>query len=121
MLVGVLALQGDFAEHVAMLTRMGVAAREVRLPRDLDGVDALIMPGGESTTFAKLAVRWGLIAPIRDFIAAGKPVWGTCAEGLRHVDLVFREDTDREVASLQKGLRTARLTPNRPQHQGRGK
>ena len=79
MVVGVLALQGDFAEHVAMLTRMGVAAREVRLPHDLDGIDALIMPGGESTTFAKLAVRWGLITPIRAFIAEGKPVWGTCA------------------------------------------
>ena len=79
MIAGVLALQGDFAEHVAVLNRIGVASAEVRLPRDLERVDALIMPGGESTTFGKLAVRWGMIEPIRAFIQAGKPVWGTCA------------------------------------------
>ena len=79
MIAGVLALQGDFAEHIAMLTRIGVEAVEVRLPRDLERVDALIMPGGESTTFGKLAVRWGMIEPIRAFAQAGKPVWGTCA------------------------------------------
>ncbi len=79
MIAGVLALQGDFAEHVAVLERIGVSALEVRLPRDLERVDALIMPGGESTTFGKLAVRWGMIEPIRAFARAGKPVWGTCA------------------------------------------
>jgi 5'-phosphate synthase pdxT subunit len=78
-IAGVLALQGDFAEHIAMLTRIGVEAVEVRLPRDLERVDALIMPGGESTTFGKLAVRWGMIEPIQAFAQAGKPVWGTCA------------------------------------------
>jgi 5'-phosphate synthase pdxT subunit len=78
-IAGVLALQGDFAEHVAVLERIGVSALEVRLPRDLERVDALIMPGGESTTFGKLAVRWGMIEPIRAFARAGKPVWGTCA------------------------------------------
>lgn len=81
MKVGVLALQGSFIEHVAMLERMGpeIATVEVRLPRDLEGLDALIMPGGESTTFAKLAVWHGLMEPIRDFIRSGKPTWGTCA------------------------------------------
>ncbi len=81
MKVGVLALQGSFSEHVAMLGRMGsdVTPVEVRLPRDLEGLDALIMPGGESTTFAKLAVWHGLMEPIRAFIQSGKPTWGTCA------------------------------------------
>ncbi len=64
-----------------MLERLGpeVGPVEVRLPRDLEGLDALIMPGGESTTFAKLAVWHGLMEPIRAFIQAGKPTWGTCA------------------------------------------
>ncbi len=79
MKVGVLALQGDFIEHVQALKRLGHEAVEVRLPRHLDGLDALIMPGGESTTFGKLAVRWGLIEPIQTFAHSGKPVWGTCA------------------------------------------
>lgn len=77
--IGVLALQGDFAEHVSMLRRMDLTASEVRLPRDLEGLDALIMPGGESTTFGKLAVRWGLLDPLRAFAQSGRPVWGTCA------------------------------------------
>ena len=81
MKVGVLALQGSFIEHVTMLERIGpdVTPVEVRLPRDLHGLDALIMPGGESTTFAKLAVWHGLMEPIREFIRSGKPTWGTCA------------------------------------------
>jgi 5'-phosphate synthase pdxT subunit len=77
--VGVLALQGDFAEHLAMLARLGVRAIPVRLPKDLDGLRALILPGGESTTIGKLAVAFGLVEPIRDMIRAGCPVWGTCA------------------------------------------
>lgn len=76
--VGVLALQGDFAEHVQALERLGVEAREVRLPKDLDGLQALIVPGGESTTIGKLAVAFGLIEPLREF-ALQNPVWGTCA------------------------------------------
>ena len=77
--VGVLALQGAFAEHLAMLRRLGVTGREVRLPKDLEGLDALILPGGESTTIGKVAVAYGLVEPIRQLIQAGKPVWGTCA------------------------------------------
>ena len=76
--VGVLALQGDFAEHIAALRRIGVQAREVRLPADLEGLDALIIPGGESTTIGKLAKEYALIDPLRAFGAA-KPIWGTCA------------------------------------------
>lgn len=76
--VGVLALQGDFAEHIAALRRIGAQAREVRLPADLEGLDALIIPGGESTTIGKLAKEYALIEPLRAFGAA-KPIWGTCA------------------------------------------
>jgi len=78
MIIGVLALQGDFAEHLAMLSRLGVQGREVRLPEDLEGLDGLIIPGGESTTIGKLAVDFNLIEPLRNF-GKNKPVWGTCA------------------------------------------
>jgi 5'-phosphate synthase pdxT subunit len=76
---GVLALQGDFAEHIAVLKRLKVETVEVRLPRDLDGVDALIMPGGESTTFSYLMDLYHLKEPIREMAGAGVPIWGTCA------------------------------------------
>ncbi len=78
MKLGVLALQGDFAEHSAALRRLGHSPVEVRLPRDLAGVEGLIIPGGESTTIGMLAEQYGLIGPIRE-LANGKPVWGTCA------------------------------------------
>jgi pyridoxal 5'-phosphate synthase pdxT subunit len=76
--IGVLALQGDFVEHEAILKRLGAETREVRLPADLEGLDGLIIPGGESTTITRLMAMYGLLQPIRDF-AAGRPVWGTCA------------------------------------------
>lgn len=78
MKIGVLALQGAFIEHINMLQSLGVEAVEVRLPADLEGLDGLIIPGGESTTIGKLATRFGLMEPLRHF-AAEKPVWGTCA------------------------------------------
>lgn len=78
MIIGVLALQGAFIEHIKMLNSLGVEAREVRLPADLIGLDGLIIPGGESTTIGKLAVMYGLMDPLRGF-ATEKPVWGTCA------------------------------------------
>ena len=78
MKIGVLAIQGDFAEHVAMLKRLGVAAVEVRLPLHLEGLNGLILPGGESTTIGKLAVDFGLIDPLRDF-SRSQAIWGTCA------------------------------------------
>ncbi len=79
MQIGVLALQGAFAEHVAMLRRLGVTPKEVRLPCDMEGLDGLIMPGGESTVMGKLATAFKLIDPIRNFAYARKPIWGTCA------------------------------------------
>lgn len=78
MKIGVLALQGDFAEHIAILKRLGAETVEVRLPRDLDGLDGLIIPGGESTTIGKLAVDFGLMEPLIDF-GESRAIWGTCA------------------------------------------
>lgn len=78
MLIGVLALQGDFAEHITMLSRLNAETRQVRLPTELDGLDGLIIPGGESTTIGKLAVDYGLLEPLKTF-GREKPIWGTCA------------------------------------------
>ena len=78
MKIGVLALQGAFIEHINILRDLGVEAIEVRLPTDLEGLDGLIIPGGESTTIGKLAEIYGLMEPLRLF-AREKPVWGTCA------------------------------------------
>ncbi|MFZ0532248.1 MAG: pyridoxal 5'-phosphate synthase glutaminase subunit PdxT [Anaerolineales bacterium] len=78
MRVGILALQGDFAEHRVMLRRLGVTVIEVRLPEQLEGLSGLIIPGGESTTIAKLAVSYGLMEPLCEF-GQEKAIWGTCA------------------------------------------
>lgn len=77
--VGVLALQGAFESHQQGLARLGVSSRQVRTPHDLAGVDALIMPGGESTTMSKLLVTSGVFDPLALRIADGMPVFGTCA------------------------------------------
>jgi 5'-phosphate synthase pdxT subunit len=79
MKIGVLAVQGDFAEHVAMLEQIGVEPVEVRLPAHLDGLSGLCLPGGESTTMRKLIDRWALRQPLLDFAATGAPIFGTCA------------------------------------------
>ena len=78
MRVGVLALQGAFIDHEKRLREIGVEPVEVRLPEQLDELDGLIIPGGESTTIGKLATEYGLIDPLREF-ARDKPTWGTCA------------------------------------------
>ena len=78
-LIGVLALQGAFSEHLAMLRRIGARARPVRLPGELAEVDALVIPGGESTTIGKLLVDYALLEPLRERVRAGLPVFGTCA------------------------------------------
>lgn len=78
MKIGVLALQGDFSEHIAMLRRLNVEASEVRLPEHLDGIDGLIIPGGESTTIGKLSVAYNLIDPLKLF-GQRHAIWGTCA------------------------------------------
>jgi 5'-phosphate synthase pdxT subunit len=76
--IGVLALQGAFVEHEQMRRRFGAEPVEVRLPEHLQGLDGLIIPGGESTTIGKLAVEYGMIEPLRAF-AQQRPTWGTCA------------------------------------------
>ena len=77
--IGVLALQGDFREHVATLAALDLPAFEVRTLEQIDAADGLIIPGGESTTIARLLLAFGLREPLRDRIASGLPVWGTCA------------------------------------------
>jgi len=77
MKIGVLALQGDFEEHCAVLRRLGVAAPEIRLPGQLEGLSGIVLPGGESTTIGKLATEYGLVQAVRDF-SCSRPVWGTC-------------------------------------------
>ncbi|RME84795.1 MAG: pyridoxal 5'-phosphate synthase glutaminase subunit PdxT [Caldilineae bacterium] len=78
MKVGVLALQGAFREHIKKLHQLGIEAEEIRLPRQLEGLDGLIIPGGESTTMGNLAEAFHLVEPLREF-RRHKPVWGTCA------------------------------------------
>jgi pyridoxal 5'-phosphate synthase pdxT subunit len=77
--VGVLALQGDVREHLEVLGSLGVQSRPVKKPGQLEEIDALVIPGGESTTIGKMAVRFGLFEPLREALAAGLPTFGTCA------------------------------------------
>ena len=90
MKIGVLALQGDFAEHVVMLRRIGAQTCEVRLPDQLQGLDGLIIPGGESTTIGKLAVDFGLLEPLRQF-GRTRAIWGTCAGAILLSNDVHRQ------------------------------
>ena len=96
MKIGVLALQGDFAMHRKALDRIGVDSAEVRMPRDLDEVGGLIMPGGESTTLLKLMDAWDFVPALEKFHAAGKPIFGTCAGMI----LLAREVVGPAQASL---------------------
>lgn len=77
--IGVLALQGAFLEHIKLLEQVGVDVIEVRKAEQLDGLDALVIPGGESTSMGLIAERWGLVDPLREWVQSGKPTWGTCA------------------------------------------
>lgn len=95
MQIGILALQGDFAEHRVMLNRLGVTVVEVRLPEQLAGLSGLIIPGGESTTIAKLAVSYGLIEPLCQF-GQDKAIWGTCAGAI-----FLSRDAGRDQPLLQ--------------------
>jgi 5'-phosphate synthase pdxT subunit len=104
--IGVLALQGDFREHAQMLRRLGVDCVEVRLPRDLDAVDGLIIPGGESTTIGKLLVAFDLMEPLRARIAEGFPVYGSCAGAIVLARNVEGRGTDQPVlASMNVRIR----------------
>lgn len=91
--IGVLALQGDFREHIRMLQQVGALAHAVRLPKDVRDIDGLVIPGGESTVMGKLMVEFKLDQPLRDLIASGLPVWGTCA-GL----ILLSRETDNALA-----------------------
>jgi 5'-phosphate synthase pdxT subunit len=107
--VGVLALQGDFEAHAGVLIRLGAEARIVRTPADLEGLDGLVIPGGESTTMTLGIEREGLAEPLRDLVRAGTPTLGTCA-GLimldrEHLDLLDvraeRNAFGRQVKSFE--------------------
>lgn len=88
-LIGVLALQGDFREHAAALQSLGVAVTLVRTPQELATVDALVIPGGESTAISKLAVAFEVLEPIRERIASGMPAYGSCAGLIMLADRVL--------------------------------
>jgi pyridoxal 5'-phosphate synthase pdxT subunit len=112
LVIGVLALQGDFEAHSKMLRGLGADVREVRVPADLDGLDGLVMPGGESTTMTLGIQREGLADPLRTFVATGKPVLGTCA-GMIMLDrahlgcmdtLCERNAFGRQIRSFEEDL-----------------
>jgi len=117
--VGVLALQGDVVEHIRALESSGTRVLEVRTERQLGAVDALIIPGGESTTVIKLLNRFGLVAPIKARVHAGMPLWGTCMgmivaahdvagldqETLDLIDITVRRNAfGRQIASAEVAL-----------------
>ena len=95
--VGVLALQGDVREHQHALTACGVETTRVRSVEELDAVDALVIPGGESTTMSNLALRWGLMQPLRDRVAAGMPAYGSCAGMIMLADTIEGGRPDQET------------------------
>lgn len=94
---GVLALQGDVREHLVALAAAGAVARPVRLPDELDEVDGLVLPGGESTTISKLAVLFGLMEPLRARVRAGMPVYGTCAGMILLADKILDPRSGQET------------------------
>ncbi|MDE7370880.1 MAG: pyridoxal 5'-phosphate synthase glutaminase subunit PdxT, partial [Desulfovibrio sp.] len=125
-LVGVLALQGAFREHVAALEKLGAPTREVRQLKDMDGIGAMVIPGGESTTMGKLLVDLGIMEPLHARIKVGMPVYGSCA-GLillcRHIEgseqprlgvldaTVRRNALGRQVDSFEADLAIPALGP----------
>jgi len=104
--IGVLALQGAFIEHIEALQRLKVKALPVYLPKELEGLDALIIPGGESTTISRLMVDFQLMQPLRDLAQAGLPIWGTCAGMI----LLAREVSDFALETL--GLMNIKVKRN---------
>ncbi len=95
MLIGVVAIQGDFAEHMDMLCRLGVETKKVRLPKDLESVDGVIIPGGESTTLGIVGTRYGLFDALRERIGEGLPVFGTCAGAIVLAKTILESDQPR--------------------------
>jgi len=94
--IGVLALQGAFVEHIALLRRLDVEALPVRLPRELEGLDGLVIPGGESTTIGRLMTEYDLVAPLRKLAKEGFPMMGTCAGMI----LLAKQVSDIDVEPL---------------------
>lgn len=104
--IGVLALQGAFAAHVRALAELGARTREVRTPADLGAVDALVMPGGESTTMSRLLTTSGLFDPLAERLAAALPVFGTCAGMiLLASDVADGRPDQRSFAAIDLGVR----------------
>lgn len=104
--VGVLALQGDVREHLRALARCGVTARPVRRPAELAEVDALVIPGGESTTMSKLAVEFGVLEPIRSRVRAGMPAYGSCAGMIMLADEILDGRPDqRSFGGIEMAVR----------------
>ncbi|MEW1697052.1 pyridoxal 5'-phosphate synthase glutaminase subunit PdxT [Streptomyces sp. NPDC093249] len=95
--IGVLALQGDVREHLIALAAADAVARPVRRPEELAEVDGLVIPGGESTTISKLAALFGMTEPLRERIAAGLPVYGTCAGLIMLADKILDPRSDQET------------------------
>ncbi len=131
--IGVLAMQGDVREHLRMLTAAGADPTAVRRPDELAGVDALVLPGGESTTMHKLTVAFGLFDALRERIAAGMPALGTCAgmimlaerieggiagqETVGGIDMTVRRNAfGRQVDSFEADIAFAGLEPAEPLH-----
>jgi pyridoxal 5'-phosphate synthase pdxT subunit len=99
--VGVLALQGDVLEHLRALRRCGANAVQVRSAEQLDGVDGLVIPGGESTTIGKLLTRFGLMEPVRERVRAGMPTFGTCAGMILLSDELDQDQEQPLIGGLQ--------------------
>ncbi|MFD7239168.1 pyridoxal 5'-phosphate synthase glutaminase subunit PdxT [Streptomyces syringium] len=95
--IGVLALQGDVREHLIALAAADAVARPVRRPEELDDLDGLVIPGGESTTMSKLAVAFGMLEPLRERVKAGLPVYGTCAGMIMVADKLLDGREDQET------------------------
>src|SRR5206468_1405333 len=93
--IGVLALQGDVREHVAALEQAGAAVARIRRPEDLDTVDAIVVPGGESTTIGKLLVTFELLEPLQKRVADGMPAYGSCAGMILLADRVLDGTADQ--------------------------
>ena len=126
MKIGVLAIQGDFAEHITILHGLGVETQEVRLPYQLGGLDGLIIPGGESTTLSRLMTIYELREPIQKMASDGKAIWGTCAGmimmaseitekdpiplGLMDIT-VIRNAFGRQIDSFEQDLTVKSLDP----------
>ncbi len=129
--IGVLALQGDFREHIKALDRLGVEGVPIRLPKDLGDVSGVIIPGGESTTISSLLSSYGLLGPLREMIDSGLPVMGTCAgmivmaksaigldhDSLKVMDIEVRRNAfGRQVDSFETDLDVPALGDGGPVH-----